>query len=165
MDQDTVTSSHWKQYNRTVGDDWRKYREIRAVFVYLTICMSLSALSQTRPYLSSIGFWEFWKHKKVLQLSCVLGSSLWFSHWKEKTPAGLFGLRQAPAAFRRKTVVESPVAGFIHFPSVKAKRNGCVMRSHVSEASHSVMLPPNIEKLEKKKQQPKLVIWSANKML
>ena len=47
-------------------------------------------------------FREFWKHKKVLQFSCVLGSSLGFSHWKGKAPAGLFGLRQAPAALRRK---------------------------------------------------------------
>lgn len=77
-------------------------------------------------------FREFWKHKKVLQFSCVLGSSLGFSHWKGKAPAGLFGLRQAPAALRRKTVLESPVAGFIHIPSVQAKRDDCVMRSHVS---------------------------------
>ncbi len=58
---------------------------------------------------------------------CILGPSLWFSHWTAKTPAGLFGLRQAPAALRRKTALESPVAWFIHIPLVKAKSGDCTV--------------------------------------
>lgn len=65
--------------------------------------------------------WQAWPNF-VRMLSEIVGNLRWQcssreylkflcgSHWKVKAPAELFGLRQAPAALRRKTGLGSPVA-------------------------------------------------------
>lgn len=133
------TIKHYGNHGKMIGGN-NIYKNSLCLFLHLyveplssklcfQICNQHCEHGQTLLDLESV--------RNQKQLSCW--TFFMFLTLEIKAPAGLFGIKQAPAALRRKTGLGSPVAWFIHSPWVKANSDTCtcVMRIHLWDASHS----------------------------
>lgn len=88
-------------------DHWWKQREIQAIFLYFSIFM-----------------WNIWLEKCVFKCISIIMCKA--KHWKV-TSCWVVWTQANTCCLRRKTVLESPVALFIHIPLVKAKSDDCTV--------------------------------------